>query len=86
MGSDLQTPTKASIPSWALNPDYEVHATTSKTEQTERRPVFEIFTENPQLNTNLAIPSTHEAARSTRTRSEPPNSKRNSTNSTTTKL
>ncbi len=88
MGGDQQTPTKASIPPWALNPDYEVHATTRKPQEVEHRPVFDLFTNNDRKDSseNLAIPSNIESSKASRTASEPPNSKRNSTNSTTTKL
>jgi hypothetical protein len=31
------------MPTWANNPDYTLHATTTKPDESQRKPVFEIF-------------------------------------------
>jgi hypothetical protein len=36
-------PVKAHMPTWANNPDYTQHATTTKPDDTQHKPVFEIF-------------------------------------------
>jgi hypothetical protein len=33
----------AHVPSWASNPNYTTHATTSKEDEKKHKPVFEVF-------------------------------------------
>lgn len=46
-------PIKAHMPSWANNPDYTSHATTTKPDDKHRKGIFEVFdTENVQKTQN----------------------------------
>ena len=92
MGSDNETPTKANIPAWALNPDYTVHATTSKPDDSHYRAIFDIFNKSDAAAARKDSASSHKSitdvAQSTpqqqqppsspRAQSEPPKAKKNS--------
>jgi hypothetical protein len=36
------------MPSWANNPDYTLHATTTKPDESQHKPVFDIFKTSDQ--------------------------------------
>lgn len=39
------------MPTWANNPDYTLHATTTKPDESHHTPVFEIFDNNASAST-----------------------------------
>jgi hypothetical protein len=41
-----EEPIKAHMPSWANNPNYTLHATTTKPDESQHKPVFDIFDNN----------------------------------------
>jgi hypothetical protein len=93
LGSDNETPTKANIPAWALNPDYTVHATTSKPDDSQYRAIFDIFNKSDatarkdSASSHKSITDVaqstpqqqqHQPPSSPRAQSEPPKAKKNS--------
>ena len=46
--SNNDEPLLAHKPSWANNPDYTLHATTTKPEESTRKPVFGVFNDNEE--------------------------------------
>ena len=41
---------KAHMPSWANNPDYTLHATSTKPDDEQRRPIFDVFDKSSSEN------------------------------------
>ncbi|CAF0750538.1 unnamed protein product [Brachionus calyciflorus] len=46
--ADDEEPVRASMPSWANNPEYTIHATTSKPEDKTRKNLFDVFDQDAQ--------------------------------------
>ena len=40
------------MPSWANNPNYTLHATTTKPDESQHKPVFDIFDNKDENNKN----------------------------------
>ncbi len=45
------------MPTWANNPDYTVHATTTKRDDTQRIPVFNVFPTNSDTKSDDPSPT-----------------------------
>jgi hypothetical protein len=44
---------KAHMPSWANNPDYTLHATSTKPDDEIRRPIFDVFDKSSNDGKNI---------------------------------
>ena len=56
--SSNEEPMRAHMPSWANNPDYTLHATSTKPDDEQRRAIFDVFDKSSSESKNKTTEST----------------------------